>query len=397
MSAAWAQVSLGEVLKERRETPADFDLVNGTVRIVDKVSFNDGRIHLRFGQDTKTGMILVRPGDLLVSGINAAKGAIAIHGNLDLGPLAATIHYAAYQVDPARAETKFLWWMLRSKFFREILSEYVPGGIKTELKAKRLLPVPVPLPPLDEQRRIVARIEELAAKVEQATKLRSVAGQELSALAQAQANAYLATEPADGHLAQVMTAAPRNGWSPHCDNIDGGTPVLTLSSVTGWRFQSTAIKRTSHPTRADAHYWAEKGDLLMTRSNTPELVGHAAIHNGSPSRCIYPDLMMKLPIDPRKASVRFVWYWLQTSSARDFVRRSAKGTSPTMKKISQGVVQSIPFPTQISLEDQIRVTSELDALQDKVDAVKVHQDEIAAELDAMLPAILDKAFKGELI
>jgi hypothetical protein len=46
--------------------------------------------------------------------------------------------------------------------------------------------------------------------------------------------------------------------------------------------------------------------------------------------------------------------------------------------------------------EQRRIVSELDALQAEVDALKRPQAETAAELDALLPAILDRAFKGEL-
>src|SRR5581483_9030991 len=269
-------------------------------------------------QATKTGMILVRPGDMLVSGINAAKGAIALYDADSSVPLAATIHYGAYETDQSRASSKFLWWLLRSNFFRDLLSRDVPGGIKTELKSKRLLSIPIPLPPLDEQRRIVARIEELAAKVEEARNTRELASGELSALRQVNITACMESLNADAQLRDVLTAAPRNGWSPNCDNLESGTPVLTLSAVTGWKYNPSAYKRTSQPTNPDAHYWAVEGDLLITRSNTPELVGHAAIYNGSPSPCIYPDLMMKVPVDPKKAATRFVWYWLQSARARDF-------------------------------------------------------------------------------
>jgi type I restriction enzyme S subunit len=48
------------------------------------------------------------------------------------------------------------------------------------------------------------------------------------------------------------------------------------------------------------------------------------------------------------------------------------------------------------LDRQKQVVAELDALQAKVDAVRALQTETAGALDAMLPAILDKAFKGEL-
>lgn len=43
-----------------------------------------------------------------------------------------------------------------------------------------------------------------------------------------------------------------------------------------------------------------------------------------------------------------------------------------------------------------RIVAELDALQAEVDALKRHQAEAAAELNALLPAILDRAFRGEL-
>ena len=48
------------------------------------------------------------------------------------------------------------------------------------------------------------------------------------------------------------------------------------------------------------------------------------------------------------------------------------------------------------LPEQRRIVAQLDALQAEVDALKRLQAETAAELDALLPSILDKAFKGQL-
>ena len=53
----------------------------------------------------------------------------------------------------------------------------------------------------------------------------------------------------------------------------------------------------------------------------------------------------------------------------------------------------LPLP---QIPEQRRIVAELDALQAEVDALKRLQAETAAELDALLPAILDRAFKGEL-
>src|SRR3989344_3851286 len=151
MSTKWPRTRLREILTERRETPDAEKLALGEIRIISKIGFNGGKIEFRSEAGTKTGMILVRPGDLVVSGINAAKGAIAIYGEENDAPVAATIRYGAYEVHKDRADVTYLWWYLRSGAFREVLLEAVPGGIKTELKSSRLLPIEIPLPPLAEQ------------------------------------------------------------------------------------------------------------------------------------------------------------------------------------------------------------------------------------------------------
>lgn len=253
------------------------------------------------------------------------------------------------------------------------------------------------LPPrFEEQRRIVAKIERLAAKIDEAHSLRDCSVTELTALLPSRLYEIGESLNYGGTLQQVLAGKPRNGWSAKCDNAEDGVPVLTLSAVTGYEFDPKAIKRTSLPTEGSAHYWLEDGDLLITRSNTPALVGHAAIYAGEPYPCIYPDLMMRVPVNHNEADKRFVWYWLQTPQVRDYIIANAKGTSPTMKKISQGTVMAIPFPVKLPLDEQRCIVTDLDALRAKVGRLKVLQKKIAIELGALLPSILDKAFKGEL-
>jgi len=339
-------------------------------------------------------MILIRPGDLVVSGINAYKGAVALYeGRTEA---CATIHYGSYAVRAGRADPKFLWWLLRSHRFRELLEQHVPGGIKTELKAKRLLPIPIPLPPLEEQRRIVARIECLASRIREADEYRLRSLEERRALRGAFMHNLTKRFVHLGRLARVLRTKPRNGWSAACDNDDGGVPVLTLSAVTGYTYDSSAYKRTSIATNGDAHYWLKPGDLLITRSNTLSLVGHAAIYDGDPNPCIYPDLMMRLELDDSVADRTFVWCWLQSPLVREFIERHAKGTSPTMKKISQGVVMNIPFPESITVEEQRRIVTQFTVIEGKLEKMSRLQKQTGVELDALLPSILDRAFKGDL-
>jgi type I restriction enzyme, S subunit len=254
----------------------------------------------------------------------------------------------------------------------------------------------IPLPPLEEQRRIVGRIEALAGKISEARGLRKRSIQECEALFSAELTKMLDGYSISGTFADILLGKPRNGLSPRCDNMPSGIPVLSLGAVTGFTYRETEFKRTSESVNPDANYWLRPDDLLITRSNTPELVGHAAIYNGSPFPCIYPDLMMRLEVDESIADKCFLHRWLAYGLVREYIKNCAKGTSVTMKKISQDIVINIPFPAKIPLTEQRRIVIYLDKIKSKVDMMKQLRQESLKELDALLPAILDKAFKGEL-
>lgn len=249
---------------------------------------------------------------------------------------------------------------------------------------------------LNEQRRVVSHIEKLAKKIEETRTLRARAVQEIRALFPSEVSGLVRREHLTGRLGDVLLEEPRNGWSARCTSDETGVPVLSLGAVTGFEYRASEFKRTTEPTSPDANYWLKEGDLLITRSNTPELVGHAAIYDGSPTPCIYPDLMMRLLVNEAIADKRFVHRWLMSRVVRDYVQTKAKGTSPTMKKISQGTVMSIPFPTALDVSEQRRIVDYLENLQSRIVTLKKFQSETAAELDALMPSILDKAFRGEL-
>jgi restriction endonuclease S subunit len=245
---------------------------------------------------------------------------------------------------------------------------------------------------LAEQRETVARIAAVAAKLDEVARLRTEATLQISVLLKSFLSDLSSQVGEMGQLEDVMTGKPRNGWSARCDNDPAGIPVLTLSAVTGFRYQPAAFKRTSLPVDDRAHYWLAPGDLLVTRSNTPDLVGHAAIYNGTPAPCIYPDLVMKVPLDAEVVDTRFVWFWLQSPLVRNFIVREAKGTSPTMKKISQGTVMRIPFPAALPVERQ-RATK-LDHLQAHIDGIASQQAAVAPDIDSVLPALLHGALNS---
>jgi len=76
---------------------------------------------------------------------------------------------------------------------------------------------------------------------------------------------------------------------------------------------------------------------------------------------------------------------------------NAKGTSPSMKKINQGVVMNIPFPTGISLSKQRSLVDEFQEHVVRLQSLRKMHEHAASDLDVMLPAVLGRAFRGELV
>ena len=266
---------------------------------------------------------------------------------------------------------------------------------KLTQKAMRQLLLPIPTD-LDIQRQIVVRIEALMADLKKARILASTIRSDTDRFMEATlAEVFSKLPPNRCPLIEVIEKRPRNGWSPRCDNNPTGAPVLKLGAVLGFRFDPSAIKYTSLPTDPQAHYWVTEGDILISRSNTPDLVGHAAIYSGQPSPCIYPDLLMKMRTNPNVANPKFVTYWLRSQEARVYIRAHATGASSTMKKITQDDVCSLPFP-KITIEEQQRVVAYLDAIQTEIDEMRRLQDRDTEHINQVERAILERAFRGKL-
>ena len=395
----WPKVRLGEVLTERRETPLTDDLYSGRVQIIEKISFSTGQIQLRSSGSTKTGMILIRPGDLVVSGINAAKGAVAIYDITQQEPVAATIHYSAYIPNHDRIDVRFLWWMLRSRFFKDLLLEYVPGGIKTELKAKRLLPIPIPLPPLAEQKRIMARIEELSAHIHEARTLRQNTVEEAEAFLLAQLGTVFnrdAKQYGTSQLDQLIVEAGY-GTSEKCtsERREGATPVLRIPNIASEKITLADLKYTCLKVNDKKRLLLNEGDILVVRTNgSLDLVGRSAVVSQLHEPTAFASYMIRLRLDLTKIigeyAQRMLQYLRVTGVLIDLAR-----TTAGQYNVSLGRLRYAKIPTPPVLE-QRRVVAELDILQSEVNRLKRLQSETAAELDALLPAILDRAFKGEM-
>jgi type I restriction enzyme S subunit len=135
--------------------------------------------------------------------------------------------------------------------------------------------------------------------------------------------------PLDGFL----TGRPRNGFSPNEIESWSGVLALGLGCLTAEGFIPRQLKNVPAKDARYASAWLSVGDLLISRSNTYDLVGLVGRYRDVGAPCVYPDLMMKLTPN---ALVRpdFLELVLRNADAREQIKRISQGTSGSMVKIS---------------------------------------------------------------
>jgi type I restriction enzyme S subunit len=301
-----------------------------------------------------------------------------------------------------KIDLKFILYAVNSRKF-EILNQR-RGVRQKNLSLAKIKNIALPIPPLPEQKRIVAILDEAFEGIDRAianteknlANSRELFESYLYIIFTQKGDRWEKVKPKLIPLSTLLSKQPRNGWSPPARfQADSGIPVLTLSAVTGFHYDGSRIKLTTAPTTEKAYYWLQEGELLITRSNTPELVGHVAIYDGNPTKAICPDLIMKMTVDHIKADTRFIYYFLRSATARQYLTRKAKGASSTMPKITKQVVQEIPIPT-FNLTEQQAIVKKLDGLVAETQRLETIYRQKLAALNELKQSILQKAFTGEL-
>lgn len=159
----WKKVKIGDFLTEREGRYKPDDSKISKYRRLDKIDFS-GIIHIS-DKPTKTDMIIVHPGDLVISGINVAKGAVAVYQGDE--SVCATIHYSSYTFDSSKVDLDYFKYFVKSPAFIAALQMQVKGGIKTEIKPKHLLPLEISIPDLQTQQEIVKKVSLQLQRTEQ--------------------------------------------------------------------------------------------------------------------------------------------------------------------------------------------------------------------------------------
>ncbi len=350
------------------------------------------------GEISRKQQWIIQSGDVVYNKLFAWKGAFAMADKAVDGCIVSD-KFPTYRVNTELVDPRWLGYYFKMPLLAqqaEALSKGAAAISKLTLNPPQFWELSIPLPPLVEQRRIAARLEKLSDQIHEACGLRQQAIEESEAgrrkfLDGILLNAYPERKPLRELLAEPLI----NGLCIPASRIGSGVRFAKVGVVNTGRFNPKEMKLVDVNLPPNSPYWLRYGDIVVSRGNSIKFVGRSAVYVGEPPNCAIPDLLIRVRLSAERADARFVSAFFHSSEARDYVESQISGTSSTMPKISQSKLEELRVPVP-PLPEQRRIVAEIDALHIEMDALKRLQSETATELDALLPSVLDQAFKGEL-
>ncbi len=350
-------VELGGLLTPKYEK-IKRDNFEGNIDVIEKISFGDGKIHIREKRETGMDLYKAEAGDLVTSKINVHQGAVA----LSPSNLVCSTHYQIYSINHSEVNPKYLLLALRSKKFLEDVNIEKAGGIKNEAGAEFLAKFKIPLPPIEIQDEIVERVQKQKRIIESADTLLNSVGLNLEI-------------PPNTRLTPIGASVleTKNGWSPVCNG--GDQKVLSLSCLREGKIDFSAIKYTNESKNNISNYYVDNNDFYYSRGNTKELVALAAIAEQPQDNVIFPDLLTRVKFDESKIIPKYAVYLFNSAIGRKYFGIVPEGGTPSMVKVSAEYMKAFPIPFLGDIEIQSQIIEKLDRQMQAMEGVRLLKSE----------------------
>lgn len=252
---------------------------------------------------------------------------------------------------------------------------------------KYLKEVKIPLPPLEEQKRIAAILD----KADELRRLRRRAIDRLDTLAQSIFYDMFGNSFQDTEITKFIRKIETGKNLVGNDDEDvSAYRVLKISAVNRNGFRPVETKALPSGYEPPAAHFVRNGDLLFSRANTSELVGLACIVDQAPERTALPDKLWRL-VPESDARTEFLEQAILSPSSRRQIEQLCSGTSGSMKNISKAKFETLRVPAatpelQKSFANRCKSVRE----QKRVGSLALE------ETESLFASLQQRAFRGEL-
>lgn len=329
--------------------------------------------------------------ELLVSRLNPHKGVVHLTSPQDF-PIVCSTEFV-----PLRAretvDRRFAYFVFSSEIVRDHLQSLAASATRSHSRVEpgEIYKLYIPLPPLSSQRAIAAYLDRETAKIDamidaKELLLTLLAEKRRALITHAVTRGLNPEAPMKDSGVEWLGEIPEHwsadrlkfhmtgieqGWSPQCLNMPAGPDewgVLKAGCVNGLDFDPDQNKTLPPDLDPRPELEVKDGDVLMSRSNTVQLLGSTALVGPVRSKLILCDKFYRLCLNPETIHKPYLVYLLRSPMGRFEFERDATGASNSMQNIGQDSVKNVllpipPLPEQVDIAHFIRdETAQLDAI-----------------------------------
>jgi type I restriction enzyme S subunit len=281
-------------------------------------------------------------------------------------------------------ENYYLYYLTKTSYFKDSLSKYITGQ-QPNYGYSHYSKIPIPLPPLPEQQRIVAILDEAFAAIDKAK-------------ANAEQNLKNAKELFESYL-QGVFENKGDGWeektlgeiASFSQGIQVGLEQHLTEPKTGYvRF----IRIVDYTQNTDdiryvpdpgEKYFVKEDDIVMVRYGTPGLIGRGKAG-------VIANNLFKITIENNELSKDFLCLCLSQKHIQTYLSTQGSATMPALN-FGQLKTVAINFP---SLKEQNKIVEKLDVLSTETKKLEAIYQQKINDLEELKKSVLQKAFSGEL-
>ena len=382
MSNHWPMIRLGEVLRRSEDTigPAvDVDYREITVRL-----WGNGVVERRrvMGAELSGRRFIAHEGQFIISRIDARNGAMGFVPPSLEGALV-TSDFPLFNLNIARLEPAFLGWLCRTERFVELCQRASEGTTnRVRLQEDRFLAVQIALPPLAEQRQLAAEIDELNDQVRLARAIQQAEENEIRQMLRAV-------------FARLTAAAPRRPMREVAPLVrrpvrvepDSRYLEIGIRSFGKGTFHKPALSGFDLGNKKIFHI--EPGDLLFT--NVFAWEGAIAVARQEDAGRVGSHRYITCVPKVGVSTSAFLCYYFLTDKGLEKIGLASPGAAGRNRTLGLASLGAIDVPVP-PIEDQLW----FDSMQTEVSKLRDLRAESAAEVEALVPSVLSRAFDGEL-
>lgn len=279
---------------------------------------------------------------------------------------------------------------------------YVSGTTRLKLTQAQMKQIKVPVPLLDEQARIVARIEELFSELDNGVQTLQTIKQQLAVYRQAVLKEAFESAEKECKMLKIeeiltksrrgMSTGPFGTMIKKADHKTSGVPMLGIENIgTGQFVDGNKIFVTKEKADELKSFTLEAGDIIISRSGT---VGEICAVPERAAGSLLSTNLMRVSLDSNIIRADYFIALFQSKGiVLDQVKELCKGS--TRDFLNQTILKQIVFPVP-SLERQSEIVSIIESRLSVCDSIEKTVDTALAQAEAMRQSILKKAFEGGL-